>query len=134
LRASVRDALENNVKSIGLVKAGRPPPQRLANRLVRRSTSRQPLLSAVINARNALQRKQTGEGGSELAVVTAGLSSIDKAEAIVLIMVVEKGDKKPTSFAVRTDDALLDALAQVIDRSHFGRRRKTFCDCGQAKE
>ena len=63
--------------------------------------------SGVVQARLV----QAGEGRQELAVIAAGMSRIDKAKAVRLVMVVEKRNEEPARLAVRADDPLLDAFA-----------------------
>src|SRR5262249_38245804 len=94
LRADPRDVAQHEVELVRLVKGIWPSPQRFADVLVRGPGAVEALLRPVIDAGNPLQRKQAGKGRRDLPVVAAGIGGIDKAEAVVLVVVVEKGDAK----------------------------------------
>src|SRR5439155_23357496 len=95
----------------------------------------QALLSAIVYARNALQREQTTQRERELIIEFAGLRRVNVAEAIFLVVIIEKCDEEFARLPMRTEHVLLHALSLLEDiDDRLWRVRQTFRHSGQPEE
>src|SRR5262249_8153456 len=97
-------------------------PQRLTHALRLVPAAAQALLGAVIQARNALQSKQTRQRESHLIVVAMRVGGIDVAQAAVQIVIIEEGDEVTARFALRADQGLGQTFSMLKHMSDLGRR------------
>ena len=71
----------------------------------------QPLFCAVIQARDALQGKQTGNSHGQLVIVGMRIGGSAVIEALALVVVVQKGDEVAADLTVGADQAAQNLLA-----------------------
>ena len=101
------------------VEGVRLAPQRLAHRLRRGACAVQPLLGAVVQAGDALQREQARHAQRQLPIVTARVGRVAVVEAAVLVVVIQEGHEVAAGLAVGADDPALHLLAP---REHLADR------------
>src|SRR5437667_4196702 len=80
----------------------------------------QPLLGAIVEARNALKDEQTTDAEGKL--IRESRRSVVRAEveARVVIVVVQERHKKATGFAARADDVALQLFVMLEHAADFG--------------
>ena len=80
----------------------------------------QSLLGAVVQARDARQRVEAGEGHRDLIVVAVRVGRVDVADSLFHVVVVDERHEVAGGVAVRAEDVRLDRLALLV---HVGDGR-----------
>src|SRR6185295_8891794 len=108
-----------DIEGVGL------PPEGLAHELVTTPTAMEPLLGAIVEARDTLKAKQYSDAEDDLRVELVGIVCICATEPLFHVVVVKKRHEEPSCFAVAGQDIPLDFLAATVDLDDLGRRSKS---------
>src|ERR1043166_2503673 len=128
------ESLEHAIEGMPAIKRIRLAPQRFAHRQVRIAGAMQRLFSAVIKARDTLQREQATHTHRELIRESIWRVGRAEVEALALVVIVQERHKESAGLPVRTQNIAFDLFAMLVHLDDFRGRDQSFRHAGQPEK